>query len=480
MQAERTETLKPAADIAIEITVLGAMMMENGAVGVALTMLHSTADVFHVERHRHIFRAILALYRTGDAVDILTVTNALRENGKLEQSGGAKYLAGFVRYIHNAASISTHCAILLDLYAKRRTVEIAHELLRTGHDLSADAGDVLANAQKHLTALFDIRQQRRAQRVGELLDGVVERIVAATTAPGGITGVPTGLAALDGLTGGWQPGNLIIVAGRPGMGKTSFMLATGRNAAGFGHAGEFVSLEMSMQELVTKLIATELHYTTSQLTRGMGMSADEARGIGGRVDALRGIGLLLDDTPGLTVDELRAKATKAKQDDNIAWLAVDYLQLMRGAGGRGQNREQEVAEVSRGLKLIAKELNIPVIAGAQLSRAVEGRGADARPKLSDLRESGGIEQDADVVLFLHRPEYYGVTQDAAGGSTAGLTELIIAKHRNGSTATGDDALLVYSKMATGRYSDLEKDKPFEVPAGNFRALPKSDFENLPF
>lgn len=472
--------LKLPHDTAVEIATIGAMLTERAAVGIVLTFFHGTAEVFYVERHRRIFRVIAQLHRTGAAVDILTVTNGLREKGQLEQSGGAKYLAAFIQHVHNAANITTHCAILLDLYAKRTAGELAQELLRAANDITADSSDVLALAQKQLTTLFDIRQQRRAQRVGDLLDGVVGNIVRATTAPGGITGVPTGLTVLDGLTGGWQPGNLIIVAGRPGMGKTSFMLATGRNAAGLGKAGEYVSLEMSMQELVTKLIATELHYTTSQLTRGLGLSPDEARSIGSRVDALRGIGLLLDDTPGLTVDELRAKAAKAKQEENIAWLAVDYLQLMRGAGGRGQNREQEVAEVSRGLKLIAKELNIPVIAGAQLSRAVEGRGSDARPKLSDLRESGGIEQDADVVLFLHRPEYYGVSQDAAGNSTAGLTELIVAKHRNGSTATGDDALLVHSKMATGRYGDLDKDKPYEVPGYNQQQLPKSDFEIAPF
>ncbi|OGX84116.1 hypothetical protein BEN47_16700 [Hymenobacter lapidarius] len=465
---------KPLADLQLEIAALGAMMTEANAVPVGIAYLRGNADIFYLPRHRLIFRAIIALQGTGDAVDILTVSNHLRQAGHLEQAGGAKYVAAFTQHVHNAAALSTHCATLIDLYAKRRTAEIATQLLKTAYDFTADAGDVLALAQASLNEVQDSRQVRRAQTLGQLFHPAIDEVVAATQTPGGITGVPTGLLALDKLTGGWQPGQLIIIAARPGMGKTSATLAVANMAEARDFPGLFCSLEMSAMELAKKAIGTATDRSTNQLQRGGGMSPAEAEDLRRQAAHLGHSRLLIDDTPGLSIGELRAKATKAKNEHGIKVIYVDYLQLMTGE--KGGNREQEIGSISRALKGIAKELHLPVIALAQLSRAVETRGGDKKPQLSDLRESGSIEQDADIVIFPFRAEYYGITQDEEGNSTAGQTELIIAKHRSG--ALGNP--VVKSNMATGKYEDMDADKPFEVPVGLSRMPHASDFEKAPF
>ncbi|AMJ67197.1 hypothetical protein AXW84_18500 [Hymenobacter sp. PAMC 26628] len=336
---------------------------------------------------------------------------------------------------------------------------------------------MLAAAQRTLNELHDTLQLRRAQTVAERFPAAVDEIVAATRAPNGITGVTSGLWALDKVTGGWQPEDLIIVAARPGMGKTSASLAMAAMAEAAGVPGFFVSLEMGAGQLVKKLIANELSYTTSQLTKGARLSPAEAESIRTRAAGTARSRLLLDDTPGLSVGEFRAKAAKAVQEHGARFAMVDYLQLMTG-DARG-NREQEISSISRGLKLVAKELKIPVLAMCQLSRAVETRGGDKKPQLSDLRESGAIEQDADVVIFPYRAEYYGTLQDSEGNSTADLTEFIIAKHRNGALAN----VFVRSNMATGRYEDLEADAPVTVSNAlddhATRALPTSQFDRDP-
>ena len=470
--AARTDTLPPPpSNIALEAAVLGAMLLERSAVSTVLGLLRDNADVFYPVRHRHVFRAIQALHASGQAIDQLTVVHELLVWGKLEQAGGVHVVTTLTMQVQNAINLSSHCTILLDLYAKRRTAEIAHELLRTAYDISVDAGDVLASAQRHLNALYDTRQVRRARTQGELFHGAIDEIVAATKTPGGVTGVPSGLTALDNITGGWQPGDLVIIAARPGMGKTSLTLGIANLAEAADHWGLFCSLEMSTMQLVKKSIATATGKTTSQLTRGLWMTPAEAEDLRIQAGALASSRLLIDDTPALSIGDLRAKATKAVADCSIKIIYVDYLQLM--TGDKGGNREQEIGSISRGLKMIAKELHLPVIALAQLSRAVETRGGDKKPQLSDLRESGSIEQDADVVIFPHRPEYYGTTQDSEGNSTAGLTELIIAKQRNGSLGNP----IVRSNMATGKYQDLDKDKPYLVPAPySAGALPMSIFK----
>jgi replicative DNA helicase len=457
----------------MEAAVLGAMLVESPTIPTVLAMLRGNASVFYQPAHQLVFQAISDLHAAGKAVDILTVVQQLRSLGKLEKAGTMAGVAGLTAQINSAANIATHCAVLLQLYTKRRIGQVAYQLLAHANNPMSDALDLLTEAYGGLNGLNDALQVRRPQLVGEVYDRVVDSIVAATSAVGGITGVPSGLSALDRITGGWQPGTLIIEAARPGMGKTSLMLATGRKSVAAGRPGMISSLEMGVDELVRKLIATELGYTTNQLTRGLNMRRDEAESIRDRAAALRSLRLVLDDTPGLGIDELRAKAAKAKQEHDIEWLAVDYLQLMTARGGKGGNREQEISAISRGLKLIAKELYIPVIALAQLSRAVETRGGDKKPQLSDLRESGAIEQDADVIIFPYRAEYYKIEQDEMGNPTQDITELIVAKHRSG----GLGSAFVKSVMRTGAYSDLPADEPYTVPAeSTARPLPTSTFE----
>lgn len=456
----RTETLPPPSAPDIEAAVLGAMLFEAPAVATVLALLRANAAVFYIPAHQHVFRAILALSTSGKAVDTLTVVQQLATAGKLSEAGGPAGVAGLAGYMSGAGILPTHCAVLLEHHAKREIWNVATQLLAEARNPMVAADTLLADAYTTLNNLSTSMQVRRPQLVGELYDRVVDKIVAASQVASGITGVPSGLWALDRITGGWQPGNLIIEAARPGMGKTSLMLATARKAVAAGYPGMISSLEMSSEELVTKMLATELEYTTNQLTRGIGLSKEEAESIRERGAALRQMGMVLDDTPGINIEELRAKATKAKQEHGITWLAVDYLQLATARAGKGGNREQEISAISRGLKLIAKELHIPVIALSQLSRDTEKRGGDNKPKLSDLRESGAIEQDADLVIFPYRPEYYKIMEDEMGNSTQDLTELIVAKHRNGGLGTA----LVKSVMRTGAYTDLPENEPHVVGA----------------
>ena len=472
MNPTRTETLAPPSDNDLEMAVLGAMMLEGPALLTGLAMLRGNADVFYPDRHRYIFRALLALHNEGAAVDTLTVTAKLRTLNQLEKAGGLAYVAGLTNRINGGAHLPTHCLSLLELYTKRRMAEVGYLLRNRAHDQSSDPHELLAEAQALLNGLHESLQLRRPQTVAELFGSTVDEIVEATRAPHGITGVPSGLWALDKITGGWQPSDLIIIAARPGMGKTSVSLAMACMAEAAGQPGFFASLEMGSRQLVKKVIATELGYTTSQLTKGANMSPEEAESIRARAVAASRSRIVLDDTPGLSVGEFRAKVTKAVQEHGVRFAVVDYLQLMSPDSRNRGNREQQIAEIARGLKLTAKELNIPVIALSQLSRATETRGGDSKPKLSDLRESGAIEQDADLVIFPYRPEYYGITQDEMGNPTAGLTELIIAKHRNGSPGNP----IVKSNMATGKYEDLDENKPHQVPESRPGTFPASTFE----
>lgn len=466
------QAVTPLFNLDLEAAVLGAIMSESDAALVAGSVLRNNAQIFHLKRHQQVFEAITALSTAGLGIDILTVCQQLRKTGHLDTVGGPGWVADLTTRINSAANFNAHCLFLIELYTKRKMVQMGHGLTQFGSDATVDAHEVLAEAQTQLNDLHGALQMRKPQKVAESYNRVVDKIVTAAKNKTGITGIPTGLMALDRITGGWQPGNLVIIAARPGMGKTSLMLAAAQNAATVGRPGLFISLEMSTDELITKMIATDLGYTTSQLTKGVGMSEDEAESIRQRGIKVMESKIIFDDTPGLGINELRAKAAKAQQEHGIEWLMVDYLQLMRGDDGG--NREQEIGSISRGLKLLAKSLNIPVIAAAQLSRAVETRGGDCIPKLSDLRESGSIEMDADLVIFPYRPEYYKILQDEDGNSTADISQLIVAKHRNGAV----DTAVVKSVMMYGRYSDIQENQNFEAAAPVFRSpLPMSNFDD---
>jgi len=434
----------------IERAVLGSLF-ESSTLRVVMEKLGTRLDIFYAPAHKHIYCAALELFRTGLEIDPATVVYQLQKLGKLKAVGGPDGVGKLLNHSHAGMRVDTHCLLLLELYIRRQLIAAMQRALQHAYYEPADVLELVAELQRTIHELNTALQIKRPQYVHELLSSVLTGIAKATDNPTrGVTGVPSGLRALDEVTGGWQPSDLIIVAARPGMGKTSFLVSIGMHAALAGKPGAIFTLEVSSNQLVLKMVAKEAGYTTSQLRRGLLEGGiDEAYAISEKVEALRTMGVILDDTPSLSIAALRAKATQLKAEENIEWLAVDFLQLMTGDHKAG-NREQEISSISRGLKMLAKELNIPIIALSQLSREVEKRGGTKRPQLSDLRESGAIEQDADLIVFPYRPEYYGITQDEQGNSTENLTELIVAKHRNGSTAD----VVVRSIMKYGRYENL--------------------------
>ncbi|UOQ53078.1 replicative DNA helicase [Hymenobacter cellulosivorans] len=476
----------------LELAVLGAMLVDADGLRTAMGLLGTTEDVFYQAPHRLLFRSMVRLFIAGRAVDAVSLHLRLGQDGALPKHGVLDAYEAIVQSVNSSAHVETHVLQLLELYTKRRMGEIGRLLVAKSYDAMQDSFELLTEAQKLLNSAHAALQLKRPRAVAELYDSIIDDIVHATEQTGGLTGVPAGLSLLDRLTGGWQDSDLVIIAARPGMGKTSLVLSNGVYAAKAGYPGAIFSLEMGERQLVRKMVATEAGYTTQQLLKGkLDGGREEAEAIRERASKLKSIGLYIDDTASLSLGELRAKATKLKAEYGIRWIVVDYLQLMTAPEVKG-NREQEISAISRGLKKLAKELDLPVMALSQLSRSVEQRGGDKRPMLSDLRESGAIEQDADMVVFLYRAEYYKIMEDEMGNSTKDTTELIVAKHRNGSTATGDDALIVSSKMAFGRYSDIDtspapagerafydKDTRTTVQLGK---LPESRFEEeeMPF
>ena len=450
----RTETLPPPSDANMEAAVLGAMMLEAKVVSTGIALLKGNLEVFYQPSNRYVFAAIMRLNETSQPIDVYTVVQQLTKVGLLAKAGGMGAVAGLMERANSAANMAAHCTTLVELFVKRRIGQIGYEFLGKAHNPMADPLELLAEAQAAINSLHDSLQMRRARTVQEMVVDVFAETRRALNSPGGVTGVPTGLTAVDIVSGGWQPTELVIIAARPGMGKTSFTLACAKHAQRSGKQGQFFSLEMGALQLAKKVVASESGYSTAKLGRALDMNAEEIDYLEKQMADLAAGGLIVDDTPSISIGELRAKVSKAVAEDGVQIVYIDYLQLMSGDAKSG-NREQEIGTISRGLKLIAKENNIPVIALAQLSRNVETRGGDKRPMLSDLRESGSIEQDADVVIFLYRSEYYKVYQDENGNPTENTTEVIFAKQRNG----GLKSPVVKSDMRTGRYGDLPQDEP---------------------
>jgi replicative DNA helicase len=479
----------------LETAVLGAVLLEAQAQRKVLAQFGDRADIFHRPAHQHIYRAVATLHRAGHGIDLVTVSRQLDKDGKLQAAGGPQGVAALTFHIQGAGHLDDHCRLLLEFYTRRQLISAMQHALQHGYNAQADPLELLAGLQRTVNDLNAALQIKQPQFVGDYLGQVLADIALATERPNGVTGVPSGLRVLDKVTGGWQKSDLIIIAARPAMGKTSLLVSCALHAARAGFPGAIITLEMSAPQLVLKMVAKEAGYTTSQLRRGLlDGGVDEAHVIADKVAHLRQVGVLLDDSTHLTIGGLRAKAAQLKAEHGITWIAVDYLQLMHGDRTSGGNREQEISGISRGLKMLAKELDIPVIALAQLSRAVEQRGGEKRPSLSDLRESGAIEQDADMVIFPYRPEYYKIFEDEMGNSTLDTTELIIGKHRNG----GTDEVVVRSVMKFGRYEDLDdydqadralaeaKQAQRELPPApdNKRLVPSGEFsdddQDLPF
>lgn len=457
----------PPQAVDLEEAVLGALMLEKDAVNSAIDILQPKS--FYKEAHQKIFSAIQTLFQQSEPVDILTVTNELKQRGELEIVGGPYYITQLTNRVASAANIEYHARIIAQKYIQRELIRISSEIITNAYDETTDVFTLLDKAESSLFSVAEGNLRKNYESMSDLIRESIKQIEEAKNQESGVTGVASGFTALDRVTSGWQPSDLVIIAARPAMGKTSYVLSLARNAAvQFKIPVAFFSLEMSSIQLVTRLVSAESEISSEKLRSG-NLRGDEIQQIQSRITELAEAKIFIDDTPGLSVFELRAKARRLKAQHDIQLLVIDYLQLMTGSGDNKGNREQEISTISRSLKSIAKELNIPVLALSQLSRAVETRGGDKRPQLSDLRESGSIEQDADMVQFIHRPEYYNITEDEEGRSTTGIANIIIAKHRNGSV--GDVQLKFINHLA--KFEDLEKG------LDNFDDFDNSNFASMP-
>ncbi|MBS1546347.1 MAG: replicative DNA helicase [Bacteroidetes bacterium] len=434
----------------LEQAVLGAMMLEKNAVNEAIDILQP--ESFYNDAHRRIFAAIQHLFRTDQAIDILTVTQELKKRAELELVGGAFYISQLTNRVASSANVQFHARIISQKHIMREMIRISADTIRDAYDEGTDVFELLDRTEQEMFAVTSGNLKRNYEPMSDLIQGAIEQIEQSKNKGGGISGVPTGFTQLDKLTAGWQPSDMIIVAARPAMGKTAFVLSMARNiAVEHKRPVAVFSLEMSSTQLVTRLIASESGISSEKLRKGE-LNDQEFNILHQHIARLANAPIFIDDTPALNIFELRAKCRRLKSQHNVELIIIDYLQLMTsgGEGTRGGNREQEISTISRSIKSIAKELNVPIIALSQLSRAVETRSGDKRPMLSDLRESGAIEQDADLVCFLYRPEYYKLLEDEHG-STLGIGEVIVAKHRNG--AIDNVRLRFISELA--KFTDLE-------------------------
>lgn len=425
----------------LEEAVLGAVMLEKGAFDVVVEILKP--GCFYVEAHQLIFSTMQSLANKSQPIDILTVAEELRTKEELDTVGGAYYLTRLTNAVVSSANIETHARIILQKFIQRELIRISGEIINDAFEDSTDVFDLLDDAESKLYEITNNNLRKNFETIDSVLVNTIKRIEDLRNKNEDLTGVTSGYPSLDRVTYGWQKTDLIILAARPAVGKTAFALNLARNAAllaGKPTPVAFFSLEMSASQLVQRILAAESEIWLEKISRGK-MEEHEMKQLYARgVQRLSQAPLFIDDTPALNIFELRAKCRRLKNKHNIGLIIVDYLQLMSGTGdGRNSNREQEISNISRNLKALAKELSIPIIALSQLSRAVETRGAGKdgtkMPQLSDLRESGAIEQDADMVMFMYRPEYYDITSNEMGENNRGETHLRIAKHRNGSLET---------------------------------------------
>lgn len=420
----------------LEEAVLGAIMLEKDKLAEVLEIIQA-ADCFYVDAHQKIYAGIRRLFDKGSPVDLLTVTEELRKNNELEIVGGAYYLTRLTMSVVSSAHVEAHARIVMEKFIQRELIRISGEVIADAYEDSTDVFDLLDKAESGLYEITDKHLRKNFMSLSDVLVQTVQEIEEAKNKQEDVTGVPTGFRMLDRLTAGWQKNALIIVAARPAVGKTAFCLNLAMNAAMASPKPfpvAFFSLEMGAGELVKRMLSATTEVSMDAITKGR-MQEHEFIQMTQRMNKLAQASIFLDDQAALNVFELRAKARRLKQKHDIQLIVIDYLQLMQADVNKGGNREQEISKISRDLKSLAKELSIPVIALSQLSRAVESRKESKVPQLSDLRESGAIEQDADMVMFLYRPEYYGINNDEMGQTIEGETHIHVAKNRAGSTDT---------------------------------------------
>ncbi len=455
----------PPQAIDVEEAVLGGLMLEKSALSQIIDILHP--EVFYKEANYLIYKSIHDLFSRSEPVDIITVTNDLKSKSQLDEVGGAFYVTQLTNRVASTANIEFHARILLQKYIQRELIAISSGIIKDAFDPSADVFELMDKAEREMFQLSENNFRRASSNMQVLVKEAILEIEAAKEKDGHLSGVPSGFTDLDRLTAGWQKSDLIVLAARPGMGKTAFVLSMARNmAVDLKKPTAIFSLEMSSVQLVTRIISGESELPADKLRKG-DLEEYEWQQLNSKITNLIDAPIYIDDTPALSVFELRAKCRRLKEQHQIEIIIIDYLQLMTAGTDTG-NREQEISTISRSLKSLAKELNVPIIVLSQLNRSVETRGGSKKPLLSDLRESGAIEQDADMVLFIYRPEYYKIYQDDEGNPTQGIGEIIIAKHRNG--ALDDIRLRFVAQYA--RFQDLDTGDMDYKP----NILPNTDFD----
>ena len=445
---------KPPQAIDIEEAVLGALLLEPEVVPDILDQLQ--ADCFYKDVHKKIFEAITTLSSRNDPVDIFSVSDELSKRGELEEVGGMAYLSQLSTKIGAAAHVEYHTKVLLQKFLQRELISISYEVQKAAFDDSLPVDDLIDSAEEKVFTLAQRNVRNETKPILSVINRAVEQIEINQKREDGLSGVPSGYTGIDRVTFGWQPADLIILAARPSVGKTAFVLTMARNMVVDHHIPvAFFSLEMPDTQLVTRIMVSETGLPSEKLRGAKKMTQDEWTQLHDGLNKLSRAPLWIDDTPSLSIYEFRSKARRLVNKQHVKHIIIDYLQLMTGPPELKGMREQEVAAISRSLKAIAKELNVPIIALSQLNRSVETRGGNKRPQLSDLRESGAIEQDADIVMFIHRPEFLGVQDE---GGFPGETDLIIAKHRNGEVR---DVKMRFLSSEV-KFVDYD-DRPFDEP-----------------
>lgn len=465
----------------IEKVVLGALMIDKDAFLVVSEIIKP--ETFYESRHEKIYEAVQSLNLQEKPVDIMTVVEELRHRGTLEEVGGAAYIVELSSNVASSAHIEYHAHILAQKFLARQLIQFASMIETDAFDETVDVDELMQKAEG---TLFEISQKNMLQDYVQI-DTIVEQahqlLLKAAGSKDKLTGVPSGFHDLDKITAGWQASDLVIIAGRPAMGKTSFALSIAKNIAiDYRQPIAFFSLEMNNVQLVNRLISNVCSIPGNKILNGQ-LTPDEWERFDSNIRKMQGAPIYIDDTPGLSIFELRTKARRLVREHNIKVLMIDYLQLMNANGMRFNSRQEEVSTISRSLKGLAKELDIPILALSQLSRAVEQRDPKEgrRPQLSDLRESGAIEQDADMVLFVHRPEYYHILQDDHGNDLHGMAQIIIAKHRKG--ATGDVLLNFrgeYTRFANPEDLDMAAPLPNDPLGGEIIGSKMNDEPIPPF
>lgn len=422
---------RPPSDTPIEAAVLGAILISKDAYTTVCDMLRP--ESFYDPRHALIYEAIQTLGASQQPIDFITVINQLEKNGTLDQAGGRPYIVELTTNIGSAAHVEYHARIVMQKFLARELINFGAKVQSAAFDESNDIEEVMQETEGELFTLSQRNIKKDVTQIDPVITEAIKAMEVAKSRTSGLSGLESGYRELDKITSGWQNSDLIIIAARPAMGKTAFVLSMAKNmAVNFNTPIAVFSLEMSKLQLVNRLISNVAELDGAKIKSG-DLSDYEWQQTLARLNALFGAPLYIDDSPSLSIFELRTKARRLVREKNIKMIIIDYLQLMNASGMKYGSREQEVSMISRSLKQLAKELEIPIIALSQLNRSVESRTDNKRPQLSDLRESGAIEQDADMVCFIHRPEYYLRSgEDAEGNDIRGLAEFIIAKHRSGS------------------------------------------------